>query len=324
MPGSLDVVSSSLLLPIVEQFRDAGAPVERLSERAGIKTHALQSPGSLLPRSAAQRFGVLASRYAGNGLLFYEASAQGIAPLVARAATPVLGRETGAFETLSRFFVMAAKATSAVRFIASVEGSRLWIKRLNRDAGSSENWQFEQYAVGSLETLAVSILGPRVRPIEIRLRSNPRADELPPQWDARQVSVHQDCTAVAFPASGLITAKPPSSGGDDFDSVPASDLGHAVLEYVKEPKTSIDSVAEAFGMTRRTFQRRLKEVGYTYSSLIEEAIFQGAIARLKGGGARITEVAMESGYSNPENFTRAFRRRYGLPPTQYVDLAQQQ
>ena len=73
-------------------------------------------------------------------------------------------------------------------------------------------------------------------------------------------------------------------------------------------------------MSVRTFQRRLSDLELTYSEVVDEARYQQGIKLIKNSDENITEVALSLGYTHPENFTRAFRRRVGLSPRKYREM----
>lgn len=58
-------------------------------------------------------------------------------------------------------------------------------------------------------------------------------------------------------------------------------------------------------------------LGRTFSDLLQEERMKQAGRRLLEPGAKIYEIAEAVGYSNPNNFTRAFRNYYHLSPRQY-------
>lgn len=79
----------------------------------------------------------------------------------------------------------------------------------------------------------------------------------------------------------------------------------------------IDAAARALGYTVRTLQRRLEEAGLSYSRLVQEVRLSSAAEHLCAPGSRLVDIAMEAGYSDQANFTRAFRRWAGVPPSQF-------
>ena len=70
-------------------------------------------------------------------------------------------------------------------------------------------------------------------------------------------------------------------------------------------------------MSVRSFQRRLEDEGVNYSQLIDWVRLDRATRLLDAPGARVIDVALEVGYSDPAHFTRAFRRWTGVTPRQF-------
>lgn len=74
--------------------------------------------------------------------------------------------------------------------------------------------------------------------------------------------------------------------------------------------------AEA-GLSARSMSRLFRaETGLGFSEWRQRARLLAALGRI-GGGARITEVALDLGYSSPGAFAQMFRRAIGVPPSRY-------
>ncbi|AVJ28323.1 hypothetical protein CLM73_15060 [Achromobacter spanius] len=81
---------------------------------------------------------------------------------------------------------------------------------------------------------------------------------------------------------------------------------------------SIDSTAKAMGTSVRTLQRVLRrDGGVSFRELSNVARLRRAEDLLRGSGVSITQIAMDSGYSTPANFSRAFRKASGVAPHTY-------
>ena len=79
-------------------------------------------------------------------------------------------------------------------------------------------------------------------------------------------------------------------------------------------EVSVDEVAKAAGMTRRTLQRRLAAAGVTFSQLLDSIRADLATRLLTEGAAPLGEVASRLGYANAPALTRAVRRWTGATP----------
>lgn len=77
---------------------------------------------------------------------------------------------------------------------------------------------------------------------------------------------------------------------------------------------SQDGVARAFGMSQRTFARRLQENGTTFRALLDAARFDAARVLLRSSAVSLEDVSNRLGYADATAFARAFRRWSGFSP----------
>ncbi|MCX4245899.1 AraC family transcriptional regulator [Paraliomyxa miuraensis] len=80
---------------------------------------------------------------------------------------------------------------------------------------------------------------------------------------------------------------------------------------------SLPSIARALHLSTRTLKRRLAEAGCSYRSLVDDVRRERALVLLAEPGLDLTTIAMRLGYSDATNFSRAFRRWTGAPPSRY-------
>ena len=70
-------------------------------------------------------------------------------------------------------------------------------------------------------------------------------------------------------------------------------------------------------MSLRSFQRKLSESGTSYSDVLQQVRHDMARHYLQSPNYQVLQVAYVLGFSDPSNFSRAFRRWTGLTPNQY-------
>jgi AraC-like DNA-binding protein len=70
-------------------------------------------------------------------------------------------------------------------------------------------------------------------------------------------------------------------------------------------------------MSLRSLQRKLLEEGTSYARLLEETRRDMAKNYIENSILSINEIAYLLGFSEPANFTRAFRRWYDVTPSSY-------
>ncbi|MEZ8824667.1 helix-turn-helix transcriptional regulator [Vibrio amylolyticus] len=99
---------------------------------------------------------------------------------------------------------------------------------------------------------------------------------------------------------------------EDVISYIESELGHPL---------SLESIALRFSMSISNLQRKFKQqFGLTVNSYIRYRRLEVAKQHLEQGLVSVTEAAYEAGYHHPANFTNAFKKTFGRPPTTYAKI----
>lgn len=94
-------------------------------------------------------------------------------------------------------------------------------------------------------------------------------------------------------------------------------LRRVVRSLVAGGRFTVDDLAAAFALSRRTLARRLNEHGTSFHELLDEARFLAARNLLQSSQAPVAGIAARLGYTDATAFTRAFRRWAGISPTQW-------
>lgn len=79
----------------------------------------------------------------------------------------------------------------------------------------------------------------------------------------------------------------------------------------------IDYIAEKISISTRTLRRRLSDEGSSYRDILDEIRYKLAVEYLTETQLALAEVSYLLGYSEPGNFTHAFRRWSGQSPSDY-------
>ncbi|MCA9547733.1 MAG: AraC family transcriptional regulator ligand-binding domain-containing protein [Myxococcales bacterium] len=99
---------------------------------------------------------------------------------------------------------------------------------------------------------------------------------------------------------------------------PPSDLEGQVVAITRQllpsGRADADHVAARLGLSRRTLQRRLGEVGTAFSTLLAQVRRDRATRLLADPSLSLVEVALLLGYADETAFQRAFRRWFGTSP----------
>jgi AraC-like DNA-binding protein len=146
-------------------------------------------------------------------------------------------------------------------------------------------------------------------------------------------SIGDAASAIVFDRR-LLTAVNPNLGQGDgltaselgriFDLPDPEDLPGRVSVLIElellNRRPTLSRIGNRSGLTRRTLQRRLSEVGLSYSDLLRNALQRRAVRLLCQTDRSIGEIASVLGYDDPAHFSRAFERWSGAAPTRWRRL----
>ncbi len=97
-----------------------------------------------------------------------------------------------------------------------------------------------------------------------------------------------------------------------------SPLGQAVERSIRRalPMAAMPAeVASSLNLGERSLRRKLAQEGLSFRGLLDDARKTRALELMAGARRSITEIAMQTGFSDVRAFSRAFRRWTGKPPS---------
>lgn len=328
-PPALPLVYVGQMAPLISFLGEIGAPVAKLLRESRIPVELFEDPDALVPLGLVHRLLENASRSDGIGNL-------GVLVGLRTAAfdLPVLGSE------LRQAITVYDYLQRGIRLIGRVQpGERFWLTL------ESDQVRFHQSLPGRLSagrhqadlyTLVVTIgmlrrfAGDGWVPQEISLSATDRRfiGDCHVFGDAK-IRLGQSHSSFTIPNELLLrpirsavgaTGSAPEAKGLTNRSMPqgfVASIETLAVELLKAQACRIDTLAEAAGLTTRTLQRRLSDNGLSYSALVAETRRRLAADWLSRTELSVREIAMTLGYTDPANFTRAFRRTTGTSPRQY-------
>jgi len=101
---------------------------------------------------------------------------------------------------------------------------------------------------------------------------------------------------------------------NDASRTLVDDVRDALVEAMAGERPAISKIAKSLGMSVRTLQRRLGELGTTHQDLLDEVRHQSARRLLKATSLGIGEVAFLLGFEEVNSFARAFHLWEGVTP----------
>jgi AraC-like DNA-binding protein len=91
-----------------------------------------------------------------------------------------------------------------------------------------------------------------------------------------------------------------------------------LLDTLPSGDCSEAHIARSLNLSSRTLQRRLAEEGVSFKALLDEARHELALRFIGERRFSIKETSYLLGFSEPANFSRAFRRWTGTSPTEFL------
>ena len=323
---------ASTVSPTVDFLRHAGAPVERVLAMADLPPWIPSDGEVLVPSLSSTRLRGAAARVLAMpnfGLKLGERTAAGglglFGTLLRRA--PTLGA------LLQAAVQYGPMLSSRERIGLRVRGNLVQFTRdliPTLDPRDFDSQQTDHFILGLMIGFVRRAAGPNWRPAEIHLQT----DEAPALRDAElladaRVAFRQPATMIAIPHALLAAplSPPPRTEvpGDVIEgwqaSAPARDFVGSIRQAIEtlscRDYPDVRMTADFLGISVRTLQRRLGEAGVSHHMLVAQARFATAAAVLERTDAKILDLALDLGYCDHANFTRAFRCWAGCSPREY-------
>lgn len=91
-----------------------------------------------------------------------------------------------------------------------------------------------------------------------------------------------------------------------------------IEKNITDPTFSVDKLIEHFGFGRTVFYKKMKGItGYPPKDFIRIVRMKKAGELLQNPEITVSEVAFDTGYNDPEYFTKLFKKHFGTTPSKY-------
>jgi AraC-like DNA-binding protein len=234
-----------------------------------------------------------------------------------------------AFERLSRYSRLVSDAV-VVRMESSPRGQ--WIVGRPRPGLRPSTRQADDAAMATIVSMCRLSRGLNFNPLRVRL-AYPRPDNVDALVDFFQAPCEFSKGESGIEASILdLDARLPTGNCDlaranervirdylaRFDAnTLAQKVRTKLLEQLPSSNACETSVAGAFNITARTLQRRLRAEKTSYKQILDDVRRELAVDYVSEPDLSIKEITYMLGFSEPSNFTRAFKRWTGTSPNAY-------
>jgi len=325
------MVRVGVFLPLVNFLDRMGSPTERLLEQVKLSPAVLDNPDRLLTLYQGVTLAENAAALEGLEVLGFLAGRQ-TPPHELGSLGKILQNSLTLFDMLSTLEQTLGLFNSGQHVALRWAGDWAWWQFHCDNPSQANNLQNHLYDLGLYLTALRQVLGPDWRPPEVHLKGPP-CRALLSLDDFAGTTIRFLCpyNAIKIPRAALSLPYNPAATSTDINdysdyealrqTAPAQSfldsLHQLVLSMLPYGCPDITLVATASGLSVRTLQRHLGDVGLTYSKLVDQVRFNRATALLQQSDAKLIEIASELGYTDPANFARAFRRWTGSSPREY-------
>ncbi|HEY9639751.1 MAG TPA: AraC family transcriptional regulator ligand-binding domain-containing protein [Coleofasciculaceae cyanobacterium] len=335
----IPLIRANILTEFVKFLEENGAPVQRLLAAAKLPPLVLRDPEALFPLKQVFKFyeqSAQIEEYTSLGFLV----GQKIQIKSLGAFGRLLYHSLTLHDAIQTAIYMIATYNSGDRIWLIEQDDQVWLCRKFIDEMDVGRQQADQCFVMIMIHLVQLAAGSVWKPTEIHLETA-KLTELNQFAELFDINIlfEQKETAIRFPRSFLSL---PLQNLDEYhdaqrydaqrykdyetllSSAPATTFPGSIRQIIalqlREGYPDIQLVAEIIGVSVRTLQRHLNETNLTYSRLIDQVRFDRSVRLLSDPNIKLADVAVELGYSNAANFTRAFRRWSNISPSSFRNL----
>ncbi len=331
--GSQFSALSSWVLLIAKAIDSYACDSEEIFAKAGLDYSRLRDPVARFSFTAVKRLWVLASEAVEDPCF-----ALTVASFWHPTTLHALGYSwlasnnlEEAFERAVRYSRIINTAASGILKIEKSVDSYCLIIDTNRVTPPPVPASIEA-AMAMLLVMSRAAYGEEFRPIRVSLQSDEPACadrirefyQAPVSFSQAESAFWLDPEVVSQP---LATANPELVRINDSivtDYLAQLDRSDVTMRVKSEligrlpgGRISEADVAVSINISQRTLQRKLKEQGKTFTGLLESTRQELSLQYVRDPQYSFNEITFLLGFTEPGNFSRAFKRWYGKSPTQF-------
>ncbi len=109
--------------------------------------------------------------------------------------------------------------------------------------------------------------------------------------------------------------EPQAAGTNAVDKAFLEKIVNTIHNHLTDSQLSVESLAEAVGMSRVHLNRKLKALtDYSANKFIQAYRLEQALLLLQQGAGNVSEIAFQTGFGSTAYFVKCFREKYGKTP----------
>ena len=244
------------------------------------------------------------------------------------ANIPLPHRSTGV-EAMGAIADHISAVLYGANFLCQWSADRIWLLRTAATTEWTDHWPVQQYNLEKVVLQAVcKVFGHPIRPVSVRLNRIIDQRLLPDEMQGIPIELSNATMGLAFDLSDLLSRsggmflQPREyhlSGLEQPDDTSIWSIGACIAAFLGSTDNGrlSEKASRAFGMSERSYRRRLREMGVSHNQLVADARLSIADSMLRDPSYSITDIALELGYAHPPAFTRFFSDRVGMTPLEY-------
>ena len=237
---------------------------------------------------------------------------------------PLVAKSSNLEELLTTFCKIASEQSNTSRFkLDTNNGFSYFVSRTETLYRGDR--QMELYRVTSMIQLIQLATGSAWRPDQIELQmGNYKTFPRHTMFTQSQLRFSQPWSKISIPKIALklpvnIEIRTTLRGSNQYDINTdfVGTLTQLIGIYAANQKCKIEFISRLAGLSIRTLQRRLNEVGLTFNDLLNQVKYDLAKISLSSSTLTIARIAKNLGYSDAAHFIRAFKNWSGKTPGQF-------
>ena len=321
---------ASATLTIWRALEHEGFDAKRLFVQAGLDPDALPKPGERYAMPVIKRLWRLVLEVTGDPCFGLKAGQQWHPSAAHALGYAWLASDTllEAFQRLIRYFRVITTDKEVVEFVAE-DASYLFIWDDSESYYGIDDVEYDE-GFAALITLCRLSAGDQLTPQRLWMRrpSPPCEGEFeaffraPIEYSAGRnaLSFDRRMVEMPLPSRNIQVARECDRIIDRYlaqlerDNLTASTREKLLLQLPSGFVTEQD-IAKALHVSVRTMQRRLADEGTSFKKLLDDMRRELALQYIRDPAVSINEITYLLGYSEPANFSRAFKRWTGQSPS---------
>lgn len=320
---------ASATLGVWRALEHDGYDAASLFEQAGLDPEAVPQPGTRFSFPAVKRLWVLVEEVTDDPCFGLKVGQQWHPSSANALGYAWLASDTllEAFQRLVRYIRVITTDKEAAVFTLEREGYRfLWDD--SQSGYSASDLEYDEIFSAAIAVCRFST-GEPMSPKRIRMRrATPSCEDefaaffrAPIEYSADENSMLFDRRRIeaALPSRNIQMAMECERTVEryltqlDRNNI-AANIKAQLLVQLPSGTVADEGVAKALHLSVRTMQRRLHEEGITFKQLLDDTRREIALQYIRDPAMSINEMTYLLGYSEPANFSRAFKRWTGQSP----------